>query len=282
MLEYNRTDVENIFAVDRIVTIYFIEISGNSGESHDFWEMLYLDKGNMTVMLDGHPYQINEGEAIFYAPNVYHSSVKSNDGSKVAIISFESHSNMMDIFTNQIVKLNAEAKNILSEIIKEGIKYFEDYDGGQKLKKDAPEYLLQYLKNHIELLLINIAYQNKASMPQRPSNIENRYKELSNSIYCYLNEHLRERITIEKISKDFAISSSQIKKIFKENFGCGIIELFNNLKIEEAKRLIRESSMNFSEISEHLAFSSIYYFSELFKRKTGMTPSQYSKSIKQD
>ncbi len=281
MLEYNRIDVENIFAVDRIVTIYFIEISGSCGESHDFWEMLYLDKGNVTVMLDGQPYQIDEGEAIFYAPNVYHSGVKSNDGSKVAVISFESHSNMMSIFTNQTVKLNAEAKKILSEIIMEGTKYFEDYDGGQKLKEEAPEYLLQYLKNHIELLLINIAYQNKASIPQRPSNIENRYRGLSNKIYCYLNKHISERITIDMICNDFAISRSQVKKIFKEEFGCGIIELFNNLKIEEAKRLIRESSMSFSEISEYLAFNSIYYFSELFKRKTGMTPSQYSRSIKQ-
>jgi YesN/AraC family two-component response regulator len=49
------------------------------------------------------------------------------------------------------------------------------------------------------------------------------------------------------------------------------------LKIKEAKRLIREGQMNFTEISEFLGFSSIHYFSKLFKKPTGKSPSEYAK-----
>ena len=52
------------------------------------------------------------------------------------------------------------------------------------------------------------------------------------------------------------------------------------MKIEFAKQLIREDQMNFTQISDFLGYSSIHYFSRQFKKITGMTPSEYSSSIK--
>ena len=54
---------------------------------------------------------------------------------------------------------------------------------------------------------------------------------------------------------------------------------FLDLKLKEAKRLIRESSLNFTEISELLGFNSLHYFSRLFKERVGMTPSEYARSV---
>ena len=59
-----------------------------------------------------------------------------------------------------------------------------------------------------------------------------------------------------------------------------MIELFLQMKIEFAKQLIREDQMNFTQISDFLGYSSIHYFSRQFKKITGMTPSEYSSSIK--
>ena len=59
-----------------------------------------------------------------------------------------------------------------------------------------------------------------------------------------------------------------------------VIELFLQMKIEFAKQLIREDQMNFTQISDFLGYSSIHYFSRQFKKITGMTPSEYSSSIK--
>ena len=47
-----------------------------------------------------------------------------------------------------------------------------------------------------------------------------------------------------------------------------------------AKRMIEETTLNFTQISEHLGFHTIGYFSRLFKEKTGMTPSEYARAIK--
>ena len=70
------------------------------------------------------------------------------------------------------------------------------------------------------------------------------------------------------------MSVSKLKLLFKEKYG-GALNFFNDLKIEEAKRQIREENKNFTEIADSLGFSSLHYFSRLFKNKTGLSPSEY-------
>ena len=104
--------------------------------------------------------------------------------------------------------------------------------------------------------------------------------QLFNLIIKYLKDNLHTHITIEQICKEHSVGRSYLQKIFKSYCDLGIIEYFSYLKIQEAKELIRMRSMNFSEISEKLGYSSIQYFSRQFKKITGMTPTEYSNSIK--
>ena len=76
------------------------------------------------------------------------------------------------------------------------------------------------------------------------------------------------------------VGRAQLLKLFKDENGCGVIDYFSHLKIETAKKMIREESGNFSQISDYLGYSSIHYFSRQFKKFTGMTPSEYASSIK--
>ena len=58
------------------------------------------------------------------------------------------------------------------------------------------------------------------------------------------------------------------------------MEYFINLKIDLAKKYLREDNYNISQISEILGYSGIHYFSRQFKKATGMSPTEYSTSIK--
>ena len=84
----------------------------------------------------------------------------------------------------------------------------------------------------------------------------------------------------EDISKDNMIGRSQLQKLFREEYQCGVIEFFSRMKIDFAKQLIRENDMNFTQISDFLGYSSIHYFSRQFKKLSGMTPTEYATSIK--
>ncbi|MEG2287978.1 MAG: helix-turn-helix transcriptional regulator, partial [Ruthenibacterium sp.] len=58
------------------------------------------------------------------------------------------------------------------------------------------------------------------------------------------------------------------------------MEYFGTLKINAAKRIVREGNHNFTEIAVLLGYNSIHYFSRHFKKVTGMTPSEYASSVK--
>lgn len=104
--------------------------------------------------------------------------------------------------------------------------------------------------------------------------------EVFNRVVDYLASHLNTTVTIEQICKDNLIGRSQLQKIFKERCDMGIIEYFTLMKINAAKEMMRTNHLNFTQISEHLGYSSIHYFSRQFKKVTGMTPSEYASSIK--
>lgn len=120
----------------------------------------------------------------------------------------------------------------------------------------------------------------QVSMPVNRLPVPQNGSDIYNKIIFYLEEHIREFVTIEDICHDNLIGRSQLQKLFREQHQCGIIEFFTEMKVEFAKQLIRENQLNFTQISDFLGYSSIHYFSRQFKKVTGMTPSEYSTSIK--
>jgi len=68
--------------------------------------------------------------------------------------------------------------------------------------------------------------------------------------------------------------------MFKAKTNYGVMAYFRMLKMEEAKKMIREGRYNFTEISELLGYESLHYFSRSFKKYTNMSPSEYAISVK--
>jgi hypothetical protein len=96
----------------------------------------------------------------------------------------------------------------------------------------------------------------------------------------YLEDNIAKRLTLSDICRDNLVGRSYLQKIFREKTGGGAMEYFGTLKIDAAKRMIREGTHNFTEIAALLGYNSIHYFSRHFKKVTGMTPSEYASSVK--
>lgn len=99
-------------------------------------------------------------------------------------------------------------------------------------------------------------------------------------IIDYLEKNIYNSVDMDRICKDLNYGKTHLCKIFQEETGTGIIKYYNGLKIEEAKRLIREKDYNFAEISDLLHFNNPHYFTYVFKKYTGMSPREYLNSVK--
>ena len=101
-----------------------------------------------------------------------------------------------------------------------------------------------------------------------------------NSIIRILKENINNKITQEDISGMLGYSISYMSKVFKKITGMAPIKYLNDMRIDEAKKLIAEDTMSLKDISEKLGFDTVQYFSTQFKKSTNLTPSQYAASVK--
>jgi len=99
------------------------------------------------------------------------------------------------------------------------------------------------------------------------------------SVKAYMEQHVCDKITVREICTYFGIGQTSLMKKFREETNQTLIEHFNDIKIGRAKAMIRKSSMSFGEIAEALGFSSINYFSKMFKSRVGMTLTEYSRQV---
>ncbi len=286
MAEYAKTLFSDFLSVKSIITVFNTSMKGKKtlGESHDFWEFLYVYKGTLKVSVDNTTYSLEEGQMIVYAPLAFHIAPEPSEAD-VNIVSFESSSNAMSYFANRIITLSDKQRQILSRIISIGEKCFKQPSPDSGLKGMVPRENteaseLQNLKNQLELLFIDM-YEKNESTSSKPhgSNYENQSALIFETITQYLKKNIDKPLSLEDICLNCTTSLSQLKRICQNQCGMSPISYFISLKIDAAKVMIDDTSLNFTQISEKLGFSTVHYFSKLFKDKTGVTPSEYAKSI---
>lgn len=95
------------------------------------------------------------------------------------------------------------------------------------------------------------------------------------NIIAYLSDNLSENITFSDVQKNFGMSATGLKCVFKEYTGMGVMKYYNMLKIERAKVLIKEGKYNATQIAMILGYDSVHYFSRQFKSFVGVSPGQY-------
>jgi len=104
--------------------------------------------------------------------------------------------------------------------------------------------------------------------------------EKTNEICHYLNENYKEKIRLSELCFLFGTNKTTLCKRFKAVCGETVVSYINKLKIKEAKRLLRKGSFNLTEISAIVGFSSLHYFSRVFKQYENQSPTHYIDTIK--
>ncbi len=285
-MEYTRTQLNKALKIDGIYTIHYFEYTKDfaySGEFHDFWEIVYADKKSVVITAGTKEMTLKAGQMYIHKPNEFHKI--RCDGSNAAnsvIISFDCQCNELINIAGIIINCSSEEKRLMGHIINEASDAFSTplgipYTSVLEKSKNGSFGCEQMVQNYIEQLLIRLIRTNRS---QRTAAKNTGGEILLLKICEYLENNVDKPLTFSDIQKEFSASASVIKRLFHSNLNCGIMEHFLRLKIDAAKQMIRENEYNFTEISEHLSFNTPQYFTTAFKRISGMSPSEYEKSVK--
>lgn len=272
--------------ISGIITIHKFNYAPDflfTGEKHDFWELAYVESGEVGVMAESTGYALHSGEAIFHKPNEYHNIWANSRNARVIIISFACNDKSMDFFKGKILSFGAEEQNLLKLIISEGEACFAEpldilYQTKLILSDAAPFGSLQLLKCYLEALLILLIRDGtQISNTERSSVTAKHHNEqmIADSIIRLLTENIHGSLTLDDVCSTVCFSKSYLKRLFKNRTGFSIMDYYHNLKIEKAKLLLAEDKSSITQIAEALGFSSIHYFSRMFRQRTGVSPTQY-------
>lgn len=286
------TVAERAIHVESINSILYLEFSekiSTAEDSHPAWEIIYADKGRCVLIIDDNaPFVLNQGEMYFHKPYERHVlKVYPNEYPNILVCSFFCSSDAMRFFEGRKLTVSPQIKRHISTMIHEASLTFDNSDRflkiqGTMFSKNKLWAGEQSLLLRLELMLIELIRENKLAELPKKLFIS---KELSTDNLCseiieYLEERIYEPLDMGKLCKHFSFSQSYLSRYFIRASGYSIGQYFNMLKIEEAKLLIRRTHMSFFEISEKLMLSNSHYFSTLFKKYVGMTPTEYKKSCK--
>ena len=273
MNEYNKTAIHNILSVKSIITVYHKELSNHisCGEAHDFPEIVYVSKGTLNTFIEGEKITLTAGQMIIYEPNCFHGSktpLVMSDAT-IEIISFETENELNRDIYNKIITTSVEQRLELNEIITMALPFFKERIGvkGLMLQEEFDPYILQSVKNKLELFLLNLISPSPKGSEAETTRIND-----------YLMKKISKSLTIREICTDLGISESSLVRIIKSTYNTTPIAYFSDLKIQEVKRLIDKTTLNFTEISYKLGYSTVHHLSKKFKEKTGITLTEYAKT----
>lgn len=271
---YAKYEVKRMVELKKLVTFAGDSFPADHyfpGESHNFWEMVFVMSGKVGVTADKNVYIVERGNVVIHKPNEFHS-IWSEGGTApdVIILSFEAKNMpapssttyiLSDSDMNKIKQIAEDARTIFSY-------RYETYEPTSVIC--GKEYDASYLILSLECLIHEIMLN--------PNIEETRHNSLSARNYSLILSVLEENLYLRPDLPDIArlcnMSESNLKKVFSKYAGCGIMQYFHTMKMKKAAELL-SGGMSVKETASTLGYADQNYFSSVFKRVIGISPSKY-------
>jgi len=242
------------FSLDRI----FGDQYDYAGETHPFYELVYVLSGTVGITADEKVYTLNAGQCLLHPPNEFHR-IRSEKGTEPHVLNLSFHSNAMPEQAGRIfapdLKLQADFLEI-SSAVREGL-HNSDVEELNEQRMRLERWLLHAMRSASESGVM----ESSGAL---------RYAEIVN----VLREHLGEQLSAGDIARLCRMSLSNLKKIFTKYAGMGVSRYFTEMKMRRAVELLREGR-RVGEVAAELGFTDQNYFSTVFRRIMGVPPGQY-------
>lgn len=241
-------------------------------------ELVFIkgEKGN--IIIENKRYQFKDCILLYVRPDVLQSIDIDIEEPRCFFSVHFSYANVY--FNDEKWDIKNEIKILPLNPAKELNDYYNIEDLFKKLadtwnaKLPGYEFITRTL---LQQLLIAI-YQNIRKQNNNYSSSQKVEKVIQ-----YMHKNINNRLAVDELSKLVQLSSSYLSRAFKETTGYSIIEYFNKIKIDKAKEELIEGDKKVKEVARILGFTDEFYFSRMFKKFEGISPSEfYSRNVHEE
>lgn len=277
------------FPVTKLVAANCFDLSPSfslSEDRHEQWEFVYVDSGEVFCDVGGERLLCKRGDVIFHVPGETHGTVCNGKmAASIFNVIFDCRCEAMKFFAGKSLRVPQEISALLKELINECNLTFHTSKFPLKMREDAPLGGETLVKVYIEAFLLRLLryYSEKA---QQKENLVSDSNEpnvaLVEEVCAFLRENVSARITLTDLCERFHFGKSYLCEHFKKVTGVSLMNFHLELKLNEAKRLLREERMPIREVAESLGFESPEYFSRCFRSRVGHSPREYRRMLIND
>ena len=256
--------VNNSFAIEGFYSAIRFNWDDNfvfNGESHNFWEAVFVVSGEAEVTEDEKVYILREGNLVFHAPMEFHR-IKSSGGSspQVLVFTFQATGRLPESLDAGVFTLDPKQIKYYTELFDTIYDFVHNNFSDSLVGMKAEALLMLFI-----IKMASKSANNRVSTAQ--SAVEYR------RIVSFMTDNVCENLTLDDIARKNNISVSYIKFLFSSYAGISPKNYFNQLRIQRATELLNKG-FGVTEVADIMNFSSPNYFSAFFKRYTGSLPSQ--------
>ena len=239
-----------------------------AGEAHNMAELLYVDRGSLHSVADGQDLLLRQGDIVLYKPGQWHMQYADiGVAPRFVSIGFDIAGCDISPLADRKIPTSQKSLSLLQMMLRE--------------QEQPGLYGTDVMLTLLQLLMLTLLREadTPADKPQ-PVHSANAENAIIRQAQQYITGHVREKLSVPVVAKSAQVSPSYLTALFQKHLQIAPGEYIRRIKLQESKQMIRESSMNFTEISEALQYSTVHHFSRQFKEKFGITPTEYAKSVR--
>ena len=238
--------------------------------THNHVELFFIVGGKGQFLIEDRLYSVNTNDLVIINPNVTHTEVSLNAqpleyivlGIEGIELATGAHSNgqfcILDHFES------AEFSSCLRNILRE-----------TELEQPGYEDICQA---YMEILIIRLMRNTALSIPTEPQTIAGNRQ--CAAVRRYIDLHFKEPLTLEQLAEEAHMNKYYLSHAFKQEYGVSPISYMISRRVEESKYLLAETDLSMSQIAQLLGFSSLSYFSQVFRRTQDLSPMEYRQSTR--
>ena len=264
--EWKIREVERDFTVTGFCTAFRFSWDGEfvfHGESHDFWEAVFVTKGSVESVEDENIYRLSENQLILHAPLEFHR-IRSAEGERQrgVIMTFRTAGSLPEELKDGVFTLQQNMKDEYLALCDRIVDFVHG---------NGSYYTGQEVADHLSAFLIRLSQQTPGRYFSGSVGATEYHKIVSD-----MTDRVCQNLTLEDFARAQNISVSYLKLLFKNYAGISPKSYFNHLRARHAANLLSKD-YTIAEVADVMNFSSQNYFTVFFRNHMGCNPSEYRK-----
>lgn len=233
---------------------------------HSFLEIMFIDEGQGTIVVNGVEYFAKKNDIVLYFPNNMHKEYSEiNHPMHAMFFGVKYTDSLKKMFEKCHPSYVFDSKQEAPLFLKL-FKILIDESKGEELPYS--DKITNCIVKTIVLKILQISINDKE---------EAKSNEFVKTMVDYLDQHYLEEISLDKYYKELPFSKYYISRLFKSCMGTTPVNYIITKRMEKARILLNETNMKIMDIANEVGYKDIYYFTKLFKKEIGVAPTSYRK-----